>query len=306
MKRIIFLIIALPVLLQSQEYTAFFDAATSIDKKYKSMPINRAIVPFSIKDGMILVDAFVNQTKGKYIIDTGAPSLVLNQEPSAAKAVGRGISHSLKTTQVTVDQFNWSNIQKKDINAFQVDISHLEAVSDTPIAGIIGYDILKEVELSVNYQTMMVRLNPVKDIAKDPSKAIAIIPFKMQGHLPVIKVQVGNKKLRLALDTGSESNILDSKYLNKISPSQLGKMRRGELQGVDQQIKEVAIASVKQTTVQDVDLAKMDYLFTDLSHLKSESGLYIDGLLGYPFFKQGELSINYEEQKIYVWSLNSH
>ena len=47
-----------------------------------------------------------------------------------------------------------------------------------------------------------------------------------------------------------------------------------------------------------------DYLFTDLSHLKTESDLYIDGLLGYPFFKQGRMSINYQEQKIYIWELN--
>lgn len=303
MKHILFIILTFPFLLSAQEYVAFFDAVMDIEKTIENKPINRSIVPFSIKEGMILVDAYVNQTKGKYIIDTGAPTLVLNQQPSDIPTVGRGISQELKTNHITVDQFNWSNIQKTAVAAFQVDISHLEANSDTPIAGIIGYDILREIELSVNYQTKTVRINPLKDTAKNPSKAVAIIPFKMQGHLPVIKVKVGNKKLRLALDTGSESNILDSRFLEKINTAQLGNVRQGELQGVDQQIKEVNIASIQETAIQDINLSNMDYLFTDLSHLKSESGLYIDGLLGYPFFKQGEISINYAERKIYVWSL---
>ena len=260
MKQLLFIILTFPFLLSAQEYVAFFDAATGIEKTIENKPINRSIVPFSIKEGMILVDAYVNQTKGKYIIDTGAPTLVLNQQPSNSPTVGRGISQDLKTTQITVDQFNWSNIQKTAVAAFQVDISHLEAISDTPIAGIIGYDILREVELSVNYQTNTVRINPLKDAAKNPSKAVAIIPFKMQGHLPVIKVKVGNKKLRLALDTGSESNILDSRFLEKINTAQLGNVRQGELQGVDQQIKEVNIASIQETAIQDINPVSYTHL----------------------------------------------
>ena len=126
----------------------------------------------------------------------------------------------------------------------------------------------------------------------------------MQGHLPVIKVKIGKKKIKLALDTASESNILDSKYLKKIN-AQVVTLTKGEMQGVDQQIKEVAVATISGTHINDLALADMQYLFTDLNHLKSESNLYIDGLLGFPFFKQGQMSINYKEKKLYVWSLGN-
>ena len=45
----------------------------------------------------------------------------------------------------------------------------------------------------------------------------------------------------------------------------------------------------------------MKYLFIDLSHLASDSGMHLDGLLGYPFFSKARMSINYKLRKIYIW-----
>ena len=243
--------------------------------------------------------------KGNYIIDTGAPTLVINEIPINNNSNnGRGISRGLETDEIVVQEFVWSGIQKKDLEAFKVDISHLEAVSGKSIAGIIGYEILKEVELLVDYQTQTVQLKPLTGDVINPRQPIAVIPFTMQAHLPVIKVKIGKKKLRLALDTASESNILDKKVFSKLDNRLIKHPQVGEIQGVDQQIKKVQVATIVQTKVKDLPFEDMSYLFTDLSHLKANSGLYIDGLLGYPFFKQGKMSINYQEKKIYVWAMD--
>ena len=205
------------------------------------------------------------------------------------------------TDEVVVNEFEWSGIAKKNLEAFKVDISHLERVFGMPLAGIIGYDILKEVELLVDYETKTIQLSPLKNKTILEERPIAIIPFTMQAHLPVIKVKIGSKKLRLALDTASESNILDQRVYKKLQTELLSNHRIGEIQGVDQEIKQVKIAAIKETSVKGIIFDEMPYLFTNLDHLKSESGLFIDGLLGYPFFKQGKFSINYKERKIYIW-----
>lgn len=248
--------------------------------------------------------AFVNFAKTMFCKKKyNRTTLVLNERPiSKGQKEGRGISEGLVAYEVTVKEFNWSGINKKNVDAFKVDISHLEKVSGKDLAGIIGYDILKEVELLVDYTAQTVKLSPLKAEKSNIQKPIAVIPFTMQAHLPVIKVKIGKKKLRLALDPASESNILDSKIFGKINTDLISNQQVGEIQGVDQQIKQVQVATIAQTNVKDLPFEAMPYLFTDLSHLKSESGLYIDGLLGYPFFKQGRMSINYKEQKIYVWA----
>lgn len=301
--RFIILLLLIPNIVQAQNFVSFLDVTDVPTNKVKNADFaTTSIVPFTVMEGMMIVEATVNNEKGNFIIDTGAPTLVLNERPTATQQTsGRGISNGLVADEVNVQEFSWSGINKKNIAAFKVDISHLEKVSDQSLAGIIGYDILKEVELLVDYQAQTLLLSPVKSKSKF-NEPIAVIPFTMQAHLPVIKVKIGKKKLRLALDTASESNILDSKIFDKINAELISNQQVGEIQGVDQQIKRVKVADIATTQVRDLPFRDMPYLFTDLSHLKSESGLNIDGLLGYPFFKQGKMSINYKEQKIYVWA----
>ncbi len=304
MKRLIILCLFISQIATAQNFVSFLDIATSWGKttEINLVPASTTI-SFTMLEGMMVVEATVNQQKGNFIIDTGAPTLVLNQQPTVnTQLTGRGISEGLIADEVVVQEFHWSGIRKKNVAAFKVDISHLEKISGQNLAGIIGYDILKEVELLVDYHTQTVQLSPVK--APKTKEPLAIIPFTMQAHLPVIKVKIGKKKFRLALDTASESNILDKKILRKLDKTLLSNHKIGEIQGVDQQIKEVQVATIHQTAIRELSFDNMAYLFTDLSHLKSDSGLYIDGLLGYPFFKQGKLSINYQEKKIYVWEMD--
>jgi len=303
MKRFIILCLFISQIAEAQNFVSFLDVDAAPSKVKNNNLATSSTIPFTMLEGMMVVEATVNKEKGNFIIDTGAPTLVLNERPIAkGQKEGRGISEGLVADEVTVKEFNWSGIHKKNVDAFRVDISHLEKVSGKDLAGIIGYDILKEVELLVDYAAQTVQLSPLKSQKSDLKKPIAVIPFTMQAHLPVIKVKIGKKKLRLALDTASESNILDAKIFNKINADLISNQQVGEIQGVDQQIKQVQVATITQTNVKDLPFVDMPYLFTDLSHLKSESGLYIDGLLGYPFFKQGKMSINYKEQKIYVWA----
>ena len=304
MKRLIILCLFISQIATAQNFVSFLDIATSWGKttEINLVPASTTI-SFTMLEGMMVVEATVNQQKGNFFIDTGAPTLVLNQQPTVnTQLTGRGISEGLIADEVVVQEFHWSGIRKKNVAAFKVDISHLEKISGQNLAGIIGYDILKEVELLVDYHTQTVQLSPVK--APKTKQPLAIIPFTMQAHLPVIKVKIGKKKFRLALDTASESNILDKKILRKLDKTLLSNHKIGEIQGVDQQIKEVQVATIHQTAIRELSFDNMAYLFTDLSHLKSDSGLYIDGLLGYPFFKQGKLSINYQEKKIYVWEMD--
>lgn len=303
MKRFIILFLIVAQIAEAQNFVSFLDVDATTNTIKKTTLHKRSIIPFMMLEGMMVVEATVNDQKGHFIIDTGAPTLVINDRPSAkSDLAGRGISNGLITDEIKVRSFNWSGINKKNIAAFKVDISHLEKVSGRKLAGIIGYDILKEVELFVDYATKTVQLTPVQSERIMEEQPIAVIPFTMQAHLPVIKVKIGKKKLRLALDTASESNILDAKVSQKINAKLIDNWRMGEIQGVDQQIKSVEIADISTTQIKDLVLEQMPYLFTDLSHLKSESGLYIDGLLGYPFFRQGKMAINYKERKIYVWA----
>jgi len=189
MKQLLILFLLITQIAEAQEHVAFLDVVTSYTEVDESPYLNSTVVPFKMIEGMMLVEATMNNQQGNYIIDTGAPTLVINQQPTHSTTQGRGISQGLTTAEMQVKTFEWSGIHKENVFAFQVDISHLEAISGETIAGIIGYDILKEVELLVDYSTKSVQLSAVRTKEKYQKKPIAVIPFVMQGHLPVIKVK---------------------------------------------------------------------------------------------------------------------
>lgn len=301
-----FLFITTTTISFAQRNIAFLDADVTHTAIVKNKNFTPHSTNFQIIEGMMLVQAVTNNKIGNFIIDTGSPVLVINsQSDKGFKVKAKGISNTLESREILINQFSWSGIQKKGITAYTLDISHLEAASGKKIAGIIGFDILKDYEMVIDYPNQKLELLPIKKRKKKQTGSpIATIPFDMQAHLPVIKIKIGDKKMRLALDTGSEVNVLHDGLRNKISDDLITTSFKEEIQGVDKIIKVVEAVRIQSTEIKKLPFDNMKYVFTDLSHLKTESNLYIDGILGYPLLKNGKFSINYREQKLYVWRLD--
>ena len=295
------LFILLASVLPAQTFVSFLELNRKAEAAVSERPLDEAEVQFYLREGMMVVEATVNQQTGHFIIDTGAPTLVLNQRPTSDQiTTGRGISQSLAAEPIEVEQFHWSGLSKSNFTAYRLDISHLESSFGQPLAGIIGYDILKEVTITVDHDRRTLRLRPLRKAPKAKERPLVTIPFTMQGHLPVIRVKIGKRRLNLALDTASESNILSKKAARRLDRSFMSNWRSGEMQGIDQLTQLVSVADVNQTRLRKLSLETMPYWFLDLTHLE-KNGLHIDGLLGYPFFRQHRVSINYREQKIYIY-----
>ena len=290
-----------------QHHIAFVDAKAKADKLANAGNLPNHSSAFKIVEGMIMVQASLDNQIGNYIVDTGAPLLIINdKEKRGYKATVRSITQSFEIKEVRLQEFEWLGIEKKNISALAIDISHLEMASGEEIAGIIGFEFLKDYELVIDYPKQFLELIPLKSRNRASEKPIASIPFSMQAHLPIIKAQIGKKKMRLALDTGSEVNVLDTDLRDKISADCIKWSFKEEIQGVDKEIQVVEAVRINRTNIKKLPFDDMKYVFTDLSHLKKSSHLFIDGFLGYPFFKNGKFSINYRDRKIHIWRLEDH
>ncbi len=288
-----------------QSHIAFVDANAEAEKTASNGDFLAYSSAFKVVEGMIMVRASSNNQIGNYIVDTGAPLLIINDKSDRGfKVAARGITQSLEIREIQLQQFQWSGIKKQNISALALDISHLEVASGEKIAGIIGFKILKEYELVIDYPNQLLELLPLKKSKRMAASPLAAIPFNMQAHLPTVKAQIGKKKMWLALDTGSEVNVLDVNMRNRISEAFIERSAKEEIQGMDKEIKVVEAVSINTTNIKKMPFNSMKYIFTDLSHLKQASNLYIDGLLGYPFLKKGKFSINYKDKKIYIWRLD--
>ena len=163
---------------------------------------------------------------------------------------------------------------------------------------------MKGYELFIDSERSELRLfQSNRKSPRQKMKPLAEIPVAMHGHLPVITFKINGKKYRFGLDTGAAVNLIDSKIFEHLPVDIVNNLHLEEVQGVDQSIKRVDAATLTQGQIADIELADMKFLSTDFSEINHDTDLQIDGLLGYPFFKQLKCSINYKKAKIYIWSL---
>ncbi|MCB9275327.1 MAG: aspartyl protease family protein [Lewinellaceae bacterium] len=273
------------------------------------LPLVQAVsytkVPFELVDGLIFVKAEVEGQWGNFILDTGAPSLIINGENmKGGTEEWQGITDDIKPHAITVNQFSWAGIEKKGIEAIGLDISHLEEAYQRKVLGIIGYQIFSDREILVNPQTkQIIILDGKKNYLNRITQPISTIPFTIEGHLPVISAKAGSRTFRFGFDSGCTSNLLDQKVLDQLSGGAYEIVGHKQLQGFAEEPREVQVISTSAITFENLPIQNTTYLVTGLSHLE-ESGIHIDGFLGYPFFKGLAFSINYASNQLSIWGIH--
>lgn len=290
----------------AQNSIAFIKTATPPAPLPKGFSVSTAVLPLEIKAGMVFVQASADAQSGRYLLDTGAPSLILNQSISDADSyvAASSLGTTFQMANTKVKTFKWASIERKNVAALSLDIHHLEEFSNVNIKGIIGYDILKEVELYVDYSNaQLLLLQPGKNNLHCVATPILAVPFKLEDHLPVIQVKIGSQILRLGLDTGSGINLLSAQFEYLLKAHLLEAMHQETVQSIDQSSAQLQNSWIDNTQVADCSFGKMKYAFADLSSLKTGKAWEIDGVLGYPFFSRLKWSIDYANQMFYIWEV---
>lgn len=255
-------------------------------------------VPFELDRGMIYVQAEVDGSQGQFILDTGAPGLVLNEQPHpttdnpyTAQSSGDAVAIGVKK----VGLFEWAGRKMKKVEAITLDMDHLEQVHQSPIKGMIGYDLLKDYLVFLDYsrQQLIISTNGAL-----PLKPTAILPFELDGHLPVLSVVVNGQTLRLGLDTGAAANLLDTKWKHLLPNPASDTV--SDVQGLDQSVQRVPVVELSGIQVQQHAFDGA-FLLLSLDHVQTTSGQPLDGLLGYPFLSGYQVAIDYKGGRLLLW-----
>ncbi|WP_367388917.1 pepsin/retropepsin-like aspartic protease family protein [Lewinella sp. LCG006] len=257
---------------------------------------------FQLDRGMIYVKAAVEGQTGDFILDTGAPGLVVNEIPQGATTdyQAKSCSQEVVIGVKPVKSFSWANRTLRNLEAITLDLSHLDKLHNGSVVGMIGYELLKNNTLFIDYQRSQLLLlkNRMNVALAAPS---ARIPFELYDHLPVIEVVIGGKTLRLGIDTGAATNLLDRNCAHHLSDF-LQHGAAEEIQGLDQGVQQVAAARLNGMKASGFDFSGK-FLLLDLSHLEMDELHPLDGLLGYQFLSNYRVAIDYPNQEILLWPL---
>lgn len=264
----------------------------------ESVFVQQSYVPFENLHGVLVVQATVNGETGNYILDTGAPGLVLNRRPQGEGATaGGGVTGPMEIGDIRVESFRWGQLDFSDLHAYTVDLSHLESLVGCKVDGLIGFALLQDNEVFFDLEGGRIAIfSGRNNRLHDWAKPRMTVPFSLSNHMPVVRVEAGREPIWLGIDSGASANLLDISYASLEGSRQTGSSRMINGVGAPQ-----IQASALAVDFSEGYLEEMEYLLMDLSHLRQEYDVRVDGLLGTPFLMQGKVSIHYGKRRLYFW-----
>lgn len=269
------------------------------------------ITKFVIKNGLIFVNANLNGKEGLFLLDSGLGcGLLLNSDAkfignlnssdTYITGMGGGKCKNIETS--FIDSFEWKGITLFNTEVSAMSLSNI--IKDDNFAGIIGYDLFKDYQLTFDYQHNILKAGTQKDIGKEArlnGKLISVIPFELKDHMPVFEMEIEGKKYKIGLDTGASVNVMNKKYFNDFKLSNIEEVSMKGFGGVSK----VRRSNIKETKIGGLSYDNMTYNFEDtsLNTLNEQNNYGIDGLIGYEFLKQyiTVVDFNSREIRIYDW-----
>lgn len=265
--------------------------------------------PFEVKKNLIFVEATINGRKGKFIVDSGSPVLLLNKQYFDDLAKGEnnkvlgGISGAggqiVGTSYAAANEFLWQNMTLKDVKCLAIDLAHLEKVYKCEILGLIGYNILTHYQTTYNYQDNVLTLHKAgaENLPKPTGKLLYQGDFEMAAHLAVVKATIGNQTLKFGIDCGASTALIGTSQYQTIKEYTKEK-GTDDLKGADQKVKTVPVIKIKELKIGEITFKNMKAAVADVGNLNQGTGKKIDGLLGYDFLKKYKTVINYKTKQI--------
>lgn len=277
---------------------------------------NTVRIPFEWVGRIPAVTARIDTVEGTFFFDTGAERLLLNNRYFTGDTQVFGVTqygvtgNDKDVFRKTVDTLQWDNLYLPNVKANVLDLSHIEAVRNMRVAGIIGYEVFKDYEIFLDYPSRLIVLTRLDDdgyrIDKDafPEEPFDSLDFELANHGIVVKGSVDGQTLNFNLDTGAEINLLDRKVGRKVL-KHFSVIKRVNLMGTGQDQIEVLAGTLSDVKCGKQWNGSMRTLLTSMDHLNTLFGMQVHGVLGFEYLRPRRTLINYKRQKLFFFKLVS-
>ena len=274
---------------------------------------NISEIPFKIVNDLILVEARINKQKGHFLFDTGAADLTLNLSHFKGKswpaqqhqiADINGLHPNPYKTKVNC--FALGDLERHQFNVPVIDLSIFEKEIGLPLLGLIGYEVFKEVEIVFDYNQRKLHLIQLDAFGQAVIELNYLDPdyyfdINVKNSLPIINGELEGKTLRLAFDSGSAVNIIDSRFKRQLLED-AAQIRNIRLGGAFSESQEMPIGTFTHIVFEDQLAVKWwRAAFHSLNHL-TQVDIYINGILGVNFLRYGVIALNYKQKTMRLWN----
>jgi Aspartyl protease len=274
------------------------------------------IIPFSRAGNLIVVKAKVDTMEGNFILDTGSPNLVLNltyfrDYPStwSQSEEKKGITGSVENVlQTTVRTFSFGNLQQYRVNADLVNLGHIENRKGIRILGLIGMELLENYEMIIDFEKTLIYLHLVSRKKSSPYRhemlndtaAYYTSSIEMKDGRIIMRTEIAGKPIRLIIDSGAETNILDSRLPDNVF-DEVTINGRIVLTGIGDKKIEALRGNLSELMIGGQKATNLPVLITNLEKTCFSYGGCVDGVLGFDFLSLKKIGFNFVKRKMYIW-----
>jgi Aspartyl protease len=275
-----------------------------------------SIIPFSMAGNLILIQASADTTEGSFILDTGCPNLVLNltyfrDYPVTVSMEDEktGMSGSVASVVKTViNTFSFGSKKYDRVDADLVNLGHIENSRGIKVLGLIGIQFFKNCEMIIDYERSLIYLHWIGKKEADTyrhemlsdTRNYSTVPIDLTDNRIIIKTEMAGKKLKFIIDSGAETNVLDSRLPDKLF-EEIVISGRITLSGVGNKKVEALKGNWKSMRIGDQEIGSLPVLITNLEKTCFSYNGCVDGILGFDFLSLQKIGFNFVKRKMYIW-----
>lgn len=281
-----------------------------------SIDTNTQAIPFSRAGNLIVVKARADTMEGNFILDTGAPYLVLNLtyfRDYPQKMVDQTEQTSMTGSSPTVARtrvktFSFGPLNFSALDADLANLGHIENSKDVKILGLLGMELFRQCEMIIDYERNLIFLHKIgrketatyaHELLKDTS-TYRSFPIDITDNRIMVNTVMAGKKLKFIIDCAAETNVLSSKLPEKVF-NNVEITGRVMLRGVGNRKVEALTGDLKNMRIGNYDMGTLPMLITNLENTCFSYGGCIDGILGFDFLEGQRIGFNFVKRKMYIW-----
>lgn len=278
-----------------------------------------AVIPFSRAGNLIVIRARIDGEEGNYILDTGAPGLVLNLtyfrhyatnhalDGGDAQGGITGASHNSSPTKI--EDLHIGPFEYKRVSAHRVSLAHLENSKRIRIDGLLGLQLFTRFEMIIDYANNELHLHR---ISKRESKSYqhrllqhaanySVFDMAVKNGLLLTEASIGWRRLSFVLDTGAETTVLDSRLPDALL-EQVVIERRVTIAGTGSGKADALYGRLRQLQLGSRVMPDLPVVVTNLEAMSNAFDIRrLDGMLGYDFLARHLVAFNFVTRKMFIW-----
>ena len=272
-------------------------------------------VPIKRVGNLIVVEAQLDTMSGNFILDTGAPGLILNETyfrnaaHTADKVAGGVNGNASHTFSTVVRNFSILDLHYDRLSADVTDLSPVENSKGIKVLGLLGTRLFAKLAITIDLFNSVMYIHKLDDKGeivpgeRKFNRPDMVTSFKIYNDVMFIKGSMETEKMWFVFDTGAECNLLDRDNFKRLS-KHMKVLAHSTVTGVGGTGNEDTYAVFDQLVIGNYLFKHNRVMLTRLSQMSEAYDNTVDAILGYDFFARGVFTINFakKELEMYIYT----